>query len=234
MNNLVVVEEYVPFRPVRLPISPHAIPTRFTETTTSSCGVVRTLPNTALVHWPPIKTTPRQFGIDATAQHPATKSHQATNVNLPASLTTLIDWVFISAYSKYLVVELKVAINCKWSRFEAEWFRGRVWRWFNRLSWFCVVVQAQVFGTCCISRLMLFFRGTLQHHGNHRKFAVLLTLRLLADFSKASKEHSHIWHTTSIHTATALPHGQHLGPHRFHLSAVLRWKPARNCSNPLA
>ena len=34
MNNLVVVEEYVPFRPVRLPATPHAIPTRFTETTT--------------------------------------------------------------------------------------------------------------------------------------------------------------------------------------------------------
>ena len=234
MKNLVVLEEYVPFRPVRLPASPHAIPNRFTETTTVPCGVVRSFPSTALVHSPPIKTTPSQFGIDWTVKNPASKSHERTNVNLPAFLTTLIDWVFISAYSKYLVMELKVEIICKWSRFEAEWFRWRVWRWFDWLNSFCVVVQAQVFGTCCISWLMLFFRGTLEHHGNHRKFPVLLTLRLLADFSNASKEHRHIWHTTSIHTATVSPHGQHLGPHRFHLSAVLRWKPARNCLNPLA
>jgi len=35
-NNLVVVEENVPFRQVRLATSPHAIPTRLTETTTFS------------------------------------------------------------------------------------------------------------------------------------------------------------------------------------------------------
>ena len=125
MKNLVVVEEFARFRPVRLLASSHAIPIRFTETTTFPCVVVRSFPGTSLVHWPPIKMTPRQFGIDWTVKHPTTKSHQATNVNLPASLTTLIDWVFISAYSKYLVVELKVEIICKWSRFEAEWFMGR-------------------------------------------------------------------------------------------------------------
>jgi hypothetical protein len=34
MKNLVVLEEYVSFRPFRLAASPHAIPTQFTETTT--------------------------------------------------------------------------------------------------------------------------------------------------------------------------------------------------------
>ena len=99
-------------------------------------AVLRALSGTALVHWAPIKTTPRQFGIDWTTQYPTTKSHQATNVKLPASLTTLIDWNFKCADSKYLVVGMKVGIMCKWSRFEAEWLRGRVWRWIHDLNYF--------------------------------------------------------------------------------------------------
>ena len=55
MKNLVVVEEYAQFRPVRLPASPHAIPTRFTEQQLPLCGLVRSLPGTALAHWAPIR-----------------------------------------------------------------------------------------------------------------------------------------------------------------------------------
>ncbi len=148
MNNLDVVEEYVRFSPVRISTSPQALLTRFIETTTFSCGLVWSLLGTALVHWAPIKTTPRQFGIDSTMQHSGSKSHQTINTNLPASLTTLIDWVFISAYSKYLVVKPKAGIICKWSRFDAEWFRsGCGGGLMDRVG--SGVVLAMVFGTCC-------------------------------------------------------------------------------------